>query len=126
MKTGFSPLGIDLQGVPCEPYRVWVCNVVLCLGCKCQNSTPISTLQTHPDKRSVRNGGCPIKFLTIAGRSHTINCISRYVSNCNYCALVIINYSQMRFVYFQIKLMITTMSLWLAGSTVCIHFCYCT
>ena len=22
----FFPAGIDLQGVPCEPYRVWVCS----------------------------------------------------------------------------------------------------
>ena len=21
------PVGIDLQGVPCKPYRVWVCSV---------------------------------------------------------------------------------------------------
>ena len=26
MKTGFLPVGIDLQGVPCKPYRVWVCS----------------------------------------------------------------------------------------------------
>jgi hypothetical protein len=35
MRTGvpcnenrFFPVGIDLKGVPCEPYRVWVCSVV--------------------------------------------------------------------------------------------------
>ena len=27
MKTGFSLW--ESQGVPCEPYRVWVCSVVL-------------------------------------------------------------------------------------------------
>ena len=35
MRTGvpcnenrFFPVGIGSQGVPCEPYRVWVCSVV--------------------------------------------------------------------------------------------------
>jgi hypothetical protein len=35
MRTGvpcnenrFFPVRIDLQGVPCKPYRVWVCSVV--------------------------------------------------------------------------------------------------
>ena len=35
MRTGvpcnenrFFPLRIDLQGVPCKPYRIWVCNVI--------------------------------------------------------------------------------------------------
>jgi hypothetical protein len=35
MRTGvpcnenrFFPVRIDLQGVPCKPYRVWVCNVL--------------------------------------------------------------------------------------------------
>ena len=27
MKAGFFPVGIDSQGVPCKPYRVWVCSV---------------------------------------------------------------------------------------------------
>ena len=36
MRTGFPcnesrffPMGIDLQGVPCKPYRVWVYSVIL-------------------------------------------------------------------------------------------------
>jgi hypothetical protein len=36
MRTGvpcnenrFFPVRIDLQGVPCKPYRVWVCSVLL-------------------------------------------------------------------------------------------------
>jgi hypothetical protein len=27
MKTGFFPVRIDLPGVPCKTYRVWVCSV---------------------------------------------------------------------------------------------------
>ena len=37
-ENSFFPVGIDSQGVPCEPYRVWVCsdvdmhqNFALCL-----------------------------------------------------------------------------------------------
>ena len=41
MRTGipcnenrYFPVGIDSQGVPCEPYRVWVCSVCNCMCVK--------------------------------------------------------------------------------------------
>ena len=59
------PVRIDLQGVPCKPYRVWVCSAALRL-----EANPVLSSYNSP-KRIIDCNGCYAPYLVALCQFHS-------------------------------------------------------
>ena len=94
------PVGIDLQGVPCKPYRVWVCSVpqglTILLYILCLNDIGWKEISDKVHQ-SVFGGNVSLNLITLNGFStfSRLDCCDQNDSqyNCNYCGAHVVKNS---------------------------------